>query len=1028
MTIALSTCGSHIGLEGLLIRNNDTLWISPERAHPFDSMLMDRAAKTEDEDYYSNNEFTNDKVENVTPSPHRIRLYDHFRLSYSKCATSEALSFTQAAEVETPHVPPYVERLSGHMQEHQLHMTVMLDIALIDNFFEGNLQMASSAVLSALNIADLISRRFGLHLIVSSFGIWDQEVPSPLSKFSPSSSRWNIHQMMTYNRWRYQNSTVEPFHPLLAVFSGVAFSKPKGIPLDATVPHSVCSKEAYRSVIFIAAEKGLPTPIVFDMASSFLHQIGHALGFAEDSCDSLSCSSAWCALATAENGDVRSLIAPLLNCPMRSDNLHSKQNLKCLLPSFKTTVQKSLLGVEQANAEWKLTDNTQDNHQYMNQKFANGNQGRCGDGYVDATEECDCEVKNGECLFDECCDPKLCLLHKWAQCSSSDLCCSKNCTLKPAETVCRPALSECDFPEQCTGLNGKCPANHLIADGFSCLDPSLLQPQVPSYGSSEEFSLGICFAGFCRSRDVACRALWGPSGKSAPAKCYEAMCNGCENMYCDQLQCQADDSSIALTNSTFVISQVHLEQNQVVNCRHFISQSSDRDIVKVGSVPDWSPCGSGKVCHGGHCVDMSSFNTANCPLGNSRVFVGENPNLAQNDIACSGNGWCVNSSSSTSMGKCICKPFWSGNACEVFINDTQIWPLFKNSTEPLLIYSSFFANFSNRALLTAVVPVVGCILIAFLFFVICYRRKLIVIKPKRKKRKRQQSFRRNSRNLSKTSLKGLPQLARTDTDDSRIASPVILCTTNSTFSVKNECGTEDHQEMEVVQTHPLLAKQPEKGILKKKMTSTDSNVSNDSTLQSTTNNSGICKVDPSQASLQMEAMMHNFKMNANFENGSVSEAFRNLAHHFNPTQQQQQQQQLNDWNGSSSQFDLINQRFAQAQPHQGSSENNSEGENGEMELAEGVMQLASLRQIVSMRRNSGAPSINDYHPPDHQLSNANHISSDSPHHHLGKNDPAVVKPDVISTCSPSRFMANVSSVAATINTSARPESCENRYI
>ena len=36
MTIALSTCGSHIGLEGLLIRNNDTLWISPERAHPFD--------------------------------------------------------------------------------------------------------------------------------------------------------------------------------------------------------------------------------------------------------------------------------------------------------------------------------------------------------------------------------------------------------------------------------------------------------------------------------------------------------------------------------------------------------------------------------------------------------------------------------------------------------------------------------------------------------------------------------------------------------------------------------------------------------------------------------------------------------------------------------------------------------------------------------------------------------------------------------------------------------------------------------
>lgn len=102
--------------------------------------------------------------------------------------------------------------------------------------------------------------------------------------------------------------------------------------------------------------------------------------------------------------------------------------------------------------------------------------GICGDGIVDADEECD----PGISVSDSCC-LQTCNLAPGCVCANHQECC-RNGTFASADTVCRPSVdSICDEAEYCSGISSECPGDQQIPTGVSC-------------GENE---LGSCHRGIC---------------------------------------------------------------------------------------------------------------------------------------------------------------------------------------------------------------------------------------------------------------------------------------------------------------------------------------------------------------------------------------------------------------------------------------------------------------------------------------------------------------------------------------------------
>ncbi|KAF7236571.1 Disintegrin and metalloproteinase domain-containing protein 11 [Varanus komodoensis] len=113
----------------------------------------------------------------------------------------------------------------------------------------------------------------------------------------------------------------------------------------------------------------------------------------------------------------------------------------------------------------------------------------CGNGFVEAGEECDCGSL-AECskVGGNCC--KKCTLTHDAMCSDG-LCC-RGCKYEPRGVTCREAVNECDIPETCTGDSSQCPPNLHKQDGYFCDNE-----QVRAGVSEAVAKLGIASAMHC---------------------------------------------------------------------------------------------------------------------------------------------------------------------------------------------------------------------------------------------------------------------------------------------------------------------------------------------------------------------------------------------------------------------------------------------------------------------------------------------------------------------------------------------------
>jgi hypothetical protein len=176
---------------------------------------------------------------------------------------------------------------------------------------------------------------------------------------------------------------------------------------------------------------------------------------------------------------------------------------------------------------------------------------QCGNGIVEAGEDCDCGGPDG-CGANSCCDPNTCRFMGNAVCDDSNDSCCTSCQFTSAGTVCRASVGECDQQETCSGSSGTCPRDSFRPNGDAC-------------GSGNGLA---CASGQCTSRDLQCSSVYDTMADQNYTRACQSLRGTCT------LTCETSSSS------SFCAA---LDQNFI----------------------DGTPCGSSNTCSNGRCSSSS---------------------------------------------------------------------------------------------------------------------------------------------------------------------------------------------------------------------------------------------------------------------------------------------------------------------------------------------------------------------------------------------------------------------------------------
>ncbi|GAB0191927.1 disintegrin and metalloproteinase domain-containing protein 12 [Grus japonensis] len=233
---------------------------------------------------------------------------------------------------------------------------------------------------------------------------------------------------------------------------------------------------------------------------------------------------------------------------------------------------------------------------------------KCGNGYVEDGEECDCGEPD----------------------------------LKPAGISCRESSNSCDLPEFCTGASPHCPANVYLHDGHACHRVD-----------------GYCYNGICQTHEQQCITLWGQGAKPAPGICFERVNSAgdpygncgkdskssfakCEprDAKCGKIQCQGGANRPVIgTNAVSIETNIPLQEGGKILCRGTHVYLGD-DMPDPGLVLSGTKCEDGKICLNRRCQNTSVFGVHKCAT------------------KCHGRGVCNNKKN------CHCEADWAPPYCD----------------------------------------------------------------------------------------------------------------------------------------------------------------------------------------------------------------------------------------------------------------------------------------------------------------------------------------------------------------------------
>uniref|UniRef100_A0AAR2JPS4 ADAM metallopeptidase domain 19a n=1 Tax=Pygocentrus nattereri TaxID=42514 RepID=A0AAR2JPS4_PYGNA len=447
-------------------------------------------------------------------------------------------------------------------------------------------------IMEIANYVDKFYRALNIRVPLIGLEVWTERDQCIINE-EPNATLWSFLQ------WR-QKLKSRKKHDNAQLLTGVIF---KGTTIGMAPLEGMCSLENSGGINVDHSE--LP----IGAAATMAHEIGHNFGMSHDHegcCVEATAEQGGCVMAAATGHPFPKVFS---RCSKKDlDNYFQKGGGMCL---FNMPNMKDLVGGK-----------------------------RCGNGFVEDGEECDCGEPE-ECTND-CCHASNCTLKEDAQCAHG-VCC-EGCKLKQAGTMCRGPAGTCDLPEYCTGGSPYCPSNVYLLDGSSCQSGN-----------------AYCYNGMCLTHEQQCLQLWGYGARPAHDACFQDV-NAAGNAFgncgkdvhgnyvkceksdakCGKIQCHSAAKKPKGTNAVSIDTTIRTDGIEV-KCRGtyvYSTQDGQGDLPDPGLVMTGTKCGEGKVCKDRRCQNASFTELEAC--------------IAR----CNGHGVC------NSNGNCHCNGGWAPPYCD----------------------------------------------------------------------------------------------------------------------------------------------------------------------------------------------------------------------------------------------------------------------------------------------------------------------------------------------------------------------------
>ena len=361
----------------------------------------------------------------------------------------------------------------------------------------GSQEEVQNNVISIVNSASaLYESTFGISLAIQNLTITDDSCPAAVNDAAP----WNLDcpsaniqtRLNLFSEWRGRFRDSNAYWTLM---STCATNSAVGLAWLGQLC-SQGSAQSSQDEIIAGANVVIRTEGGRSEWQVFAHEAGHTFGAVHD-CTETTCSRGdsslqrCCPLSSSTcDADGRFIMNPSTGVGIQAFS-------QCTVGNICTAM------LRQSVKTGCLTDN-------RNVQTITGQV--CGNGIVEAGEECDCGGEDG-CAGNPCCDANTCQFTQGSVCDpNNEQCCTRNCQLAAQGFVCRPSTGLCDPEEVCTGESPTCPEDSISDDGVDC-------------GGGLQ-----CASGQCTSRDQQCRSVLGaPLNSSGTYACSDGCAMVCHS-------------------------------------------------------------------------------------------------------------------------------------------------------------------------------------------------------------------------------------------------------------------------------------------------------------------------------------------------------------------------------------------------------------------------------------------------------------------------------------------------------------------